>query len=734
MAFAPRKKPLGFRKHWPFFRNFPQKIEQKNWFTTEGSWNRLGKFKLPNNPIGDDHMSKTTNLINTSQPDPLDDLCINTIRMLSADAVQKANSGHPGMPMGAAAMAYVLWPRFLKHSPKNPKWWDRDRFVLSAGHGSMLLYSLLYLSGYDLSLEDLKKFRQWGSKTPGHPEYGHTPGVETTTGPLGQGFANGVGMAMAEQFLAARFNRPGFQIVDHYTYAIVSDGDLMEGVSHEAASLAGHLKLGKLIYLYDDNHISIEGSTDLAFTEDRLARFSAYGWHVQQVEDGNDLKTIDQAIRAAQDEKERPSLIAVRSCIGCGSPNKQNTAGVHGEPLGTDVIRLTKENLNWPLEPAFHVPEEALGVFRQAVSKGIKKEEAWQTLFQSYQQSYPEQAGELKQFMEGRLPEGWDLDIPAFPADAKGTATRVASGTVLNAIAGKVQNLMGGSADLAPSTKTLIKGSTEFKSGGYNQRNIHFGVREHGMGSILNGMALHGGLLPYGATFLIFSDYMRPPIRLAAMMGLKVIYVFTHDSIGLGEDGPTHQPIEQLASLRLVPNLTVIRPADANETAEAWRTALQIDGPTALVLTRQNLPTLDRSLMAPADNLAFGAYVLQKTMENPPEVLLLSSGSEVSIALEAAKQLEGKGICSRIVSMPSWELFEKQPQEYRDSVLPPEIKKRVAIEAGCTQGWHRYVGDEGAIIGLDHFGASAPYQILYEKFGITVDQVIEKALGLLEKK
>ncbi|HMK64684.1 MAG TPA: transketolase [Thermodesulfobacteriota bacterium] len=668
------------------------------------------------------------------QPDPLDDLCINTIRMLSADAVQKANSGHPGMPMGAAAMAYVLWPRFLKHNPKNPYWWDRDRFILSAGHGSMLLYSLLYLSGYDLSLEDLKKFRQWGSKTPGHPEYGHTPGAETTTGPLGQGFANGVGMAMAEQFLAARFNRPDFPIIDHFTYAIVSDGDLMEGVSHEAASLAGHLKLGKLIYLYDDNHISIEGSTDLAYTEDRLTRFSSYGWHVQQVEDGNDLKAIDQAIQAAQGEKERPSLIAVQSCIGCGSPNKQNTAGVHGEPLGTEEIRLTKENLNWPLEPDFCVPEEALAVFRQAVSKGDEKEETWQTLFQSYEKSYPEQAQEYRQFMEGRLPEGWDLDIPTFPADAKGTATRVASGTVLNAIAAKVQNLMGGSADLAPSTKTLIKGSTEFKSGGYNQRNIHFGVREHGMGSILNGMALHGGLLPYGATFLIFSDYMRPPIRLAAMMGLKVVYVFTHDSIGLGEDGPTHQPIEQVASLRLIPNLTVIRPADANETAEAWRTAMQLDGPTALVLTRQNLPTLDRSLMAPADNLAFGAYVLQKTMDNPPEVLLLSSGSEVSIALEAARQLEGKGICSWIISMPSWELFEKQPQEYRESVLPPEIKYRVAIEAGCTQGWHRYAGQEGTIIGLDHFGASAPYQVLYEKFGITAERVVEKALGLLGKK
>jgi transketolase len=687
----------------------------------------------PINPIGDDPMNKATKPNNPSQPDPLDDLCINTIRMLAVDAVQKANSGHPGMPMGAAAMAYVLWPRFLKHNPKNPRWWDRDRFVLSAGHGSMLLYSLLYLSGYDLSLEDLKNFRQWGSRTPGHPEFNHTPGVETTTGPLGQGFANGVGMAMAEQFLAARFNRPSFPVVDHYTYAIVSDGDLMEGVSHEAASLAGHLKLGKLIYLYDDNHISIEGSTDLTFTENRLARFSAYGWHVQQVEDGNDLKAIDQAIHKAQAEKDRPSLIAVQSCIGCGSPNKANTSGVHGEPLGAEEIRLTKENLKWPLEPNFFVPEEALALFRQAISKGEEKEEAWQTLFRSYEEAYPELAEEFKQFMEGRLPEGWDLDIPIFSTDPKGMATRVASGTVLNAIAAKVQNLMGGSADLAPSTKTLIKGSMEFKSDRYDQRNIHFGVREHGMGSILNGMALHGGIIPYGATFLIFSDYMRPPMRLAAMMGLKVIYIFTHDSIGLGEDGPTHQPIEQLASLRLVPNLTVLRPADANETAEAWRTAIQNDGPTALILTRQNLPTLDRSLMAPADNLAFGAYVLQRTMDNPPEVLLLASGSEVSIAIEAGRQLVGKGICSWIISMPSWELFEKQPQEYREAVLPPEIKNRVALEAGCTQGWHRYVGDRGTVIGLDHFGSSAPYQILYEKFGLTAERVVEKTIWLIEE-
>ncbi len=679
-------------------------------------------------------MKETTQWNNPAQPDPLDDLCINTIRMLAVDAVQKANSGHPGMPMGAAAMAYVLWPRFLKHNPKNPHWPDRDRFVLSAGHGSMLLYSLLYLTGYDLSLEDLKSFRQWGSKTPGHPEYGHTPGVETTTGPLGQGFANGVGLAMAERFLAARYNRPDFSIVDHYTYAIVSDGDLMEGVSHEAASLAGHLKLGKLIYLYDDNHISIEGSTDLTFTEDRLARFSAYGWQVQQVEDGNDLKAIDQAIRQAQAETARPSLISVRSCIGCGSPNKQDTAGVHGEPLGQDEIRLTKETLGWPLEPTFHVPEEALALFRQAIKAGEIKEKEWKTLFSAYKKANPEAAEEFNRIMSGKLPEGWEEAIPDFPADPKGTASRVASGTVLNALAAKVPHLMGGSADLAPSNKTMIKGSKDFQAESPGERNIHFGVREHGMGSIMNGMALHG-IIPYGGTFLIFSDYMRPPIRLAAMMGLKVIYVFTHDSIGLGEDGPTHQPIEQLAALRAIPNLTVIRPADANETAEAWRTALQIEGgPTALILTRQNLPTLDRDLMTPADNLAYGAYVLQKTLDNQPVVLLLASGSEVPIALEAGKRLEEKGVCSWIISLPSWELFEKQPREYRDRVLPPEVKTRVAIEAGCTMGWHRYVGDQGAVIGLDHFGASAPYKTLFEKFGLTVDHMVEKALELLRDK
>ncbi|OGP49510.1 MAG: transketolase [Deltaproteobacteria bacterium RBG_13_43_22] len=678
-------------------------------------------------------MKEATQLNNVSQPDALDDLCINTIRMLAVDAVQKANSGHPGMPMGAAPMAYILWTRFLKHNPRNPHWPDRDRFVLSAGHGSMLLYGLLHLTGYDLSLDDLKAFRQWGSKTPGHPEYGHTPGVETTTGPLGQGFANGVGMAMAERFLAARYNRPDFPLVDHYTYAIVSDGDLMEGISHEVASLAGHLKLGKLIYLYDDNHISIEGSTDITFTENRLARFKAYNWHVQQVADGNDVQAIRRAIRKARTETERPSLIAVRTCIGCGSPNKENTAGAHGEPLGLEEVRLTKESLGWPTEPNFYVPQEAQAVFRKAVKVGEKNEKKWKNLFAAYEKAYPGPAAEWKQVMAGDLSEGWEQGIPVFPADSKGMATRAASGKVLNALAGKVTNLIGGSADLAPSNKTEIKDSKDFQAGTYDQRNVRFGVREHGMGSIMNGMALHGGVIPYGGTFLIFSEYMRPAIRLAAMMGLRVIYVFTHDSIGLGEDGPTHQPVEQLAALRVIPNLTVIRPADANETAEAWRIALKSkNGPTALILTRQNLPTLDRNLMRTADNLALGAYVLNKVEGPKPELVLLATGSEISIALEAMNKLIAKGIFSRVVSMPSWELFERQSQEYHDRVIPPEIKARLAIEAGSSLGWRQYVGEKGIVIGLDHFGASAPDKVLYEKFGLTADQIVEKALELLK--
>ncbi len=665
----------------------------------------------------------------------LDELCVNTIRMLSIDGVEKAKSGHPGMPMGAAAMAYVLWTRFLHHNPVNPKWPDRDRFVLSAGHGSMLLYSLLHLTGYDLSLDDLKNFRQWNSKTPGHPEYPHTPGVEITTGPLGQGFAGGVGMAIAEQYLASRFNHPEHVISDHYTYGIVSDGDLMEGISHEAASLAGHLKLGKIIYLYDDNRISIEGSTDISFTENRTARFEAYGWHVQTIEDGNDLGSIENAIISAKKEKTRPSLIAVRTHIGYGSPNKQDKAVAHGEPLGPDEVKLTKENLGWPLEPPFLIPDEALNHFRQAIEKGKDLENQWNQRLRLYEDAYPEKAGEWHIWINAELPENWDKDIPSYHADPKGMATRVASGNVLNAIAPQLPNLFGGSADLAPSNKTEVNGDKDFQSDFYEGRNLRFGVREHAMASILNGMALHGGIIPYGGTFLIFSDYMRPAIRLAALMGLRVIYIFTHDSIGLGEDGPTHQPIEQLASLRAIPNLTVIRPCDANETAEAWRLAIASDGgPVALSLTRQGLPVLDRTTLCSAENLSKGAYVLLDSKDEKPDIILIATGSEVPLALDASEKLEEKGVKARVVSMPSWELFDKQPEEYRDRILPPEITPRIAIEAGITQGWHRYVGSKGEVIGIDRFGASAPSKVLFEKFGITADRVVQKALELLSQK
>ena len=660
----------------------------------------------------------------------LDQLCINTIRMLSVDGVQKANSGHPGMPMGAAAMAYVLWTRFLRHNPQDPTWPNRDRFVLSAGHGSMLIYSLLHLSGYDLPLEEIQNFRQWGSKTPGHPEYGITPGVETTTGPLGQGFANGVGMALAERYLAARFNKPGHQIIDHFTYGIVSDGDLMEGISHEAASLAGHLGLGKLIYFYDDNQISIEGHTDIAFTENRSGRFESYGWHVQYVADGNDLSALEQALVEAQNETDRPSLISVRTNIGYGSPNKQDTASAHGEPLGPEEVQRTKKNLDWPPEPGFLIPDDALTHFRRAIEVGQKLESRWQNAFEAYQSEFKEDAAELRRWIDGQLPKGWEEDLPLFEPDEKGMATRVASGKVLNAIAPTIANLVGGSADLAPSTKTLIDGEDDFQADNYGGRNLRFGVREHGMGGILNGMALHGGLIPYGATFLIFSDYMRPSIRLAALTEQQVIYVFTHDSIGLGEDGPTHQPIEQLAALRAIPNLMLIRPCDANETTQAWRAAIQhSDGPVALALTRQNLPTLDRNgQYASAEGLHRGGYVLREAANGQPEVILIASGSEVHIALKAAEMIDAKGPATRVVSMPSWELFEVQSTEYCDQVLPQTVKARVAIEAGSPQGWHRYVGDAGRIVALDHFGASAPAQTLFEKFGLTADRVVEKAL------
>jgi len=668
----------------------------------------------------------------THQED-LDQLCINTIRTLAMDGVQKANSGHPGLPMGAAAMAYVLWTRFLQHNPANPAWLDRDRFVLSAGHGSMLLYSLLHLTGYDLPLEELQSFRQWGSRTPGHPEYGLTAGVETTTGPLGQGFTNGVGMAIAEAYLAAYFNRPGHKIVDHYVYAIVSDGDLMEGVASEAASLAGHLRLGKLIYLYDDNRISIEGSTDLTFTEDRGRRFEAYGWHVQHV-DGYDLEGIAAAIGAAQADP-RPSLIVARTHIGYGSPNKQDTAGVHGAPLGEEELRLTKENLGWPTEPPFLIPDQALAHFRQAVEQGRAWEAKWQARFQAYAAEYPDLAEEWRMAVAGELPAGWDADLPTFKPEDGPLATRVASGKVLNAIATHLPTLIGGSADLEPSCKTYLNGYGDFSADNPGGRNLHFGVREHAMGGILSGMALHGGVIPYGGTFLVFSDYMRPSIRLAAMMELPVVYVFTHDSIGIGEDGPTHQPVEQLAALRAIPHLTVIRPADAAETVVAWRVALEHrKGPVALLLTRQKLPVLDRAVLAPADGLVRGAYVLAEAEGERPDVILIATGSEVHPALAARERLAEQGVRARVVSMPSWEFFERQPQSYRDEVLPPEVTARLAIEAGVPQGWRRYVGDRGEVIGIEGFGASAPYKVLWEKYGFTAENVAARALEMLGKR
>ena len=660
-----------------------------------------------------------------------DQLCINTIRTLAMDAVQKANSGHPGLPMGAAAMAYVLWTRFLRHHPTNPSWPNRDRFILSAGHGCMLLYSLLHLTGYDLPLDELKRFRQWGSRTPGHSEYGLTPGVETTTGPLGQGFGNGVGMAIAERFLATHFNRPGYPIVDHYVYAIVSDGDLMEGISSEAASLAGHLGLGKLIYLYDDNRITIDGSTSLAFTENVGQRFDAYGWHVQRV-DGNDLKEVEAALSGAQAATERPSLIIARTHIAYGSPNKQDTAEAHGAPLGEEEIKLTKRALGWPLEPAFYIPDEALGHFREALQRGRAWETQWQAQFDAYAAAHPELAAEWRTVMNGRLPEGWADKLPAFTPGGGSMATREASGKVLNAIAPHLPTLIGGSADLTPSNNTYLKGYGDFQRDNVGARNLHFGVREHAMGSILNGMALHGGVIPYGGTFLIFSDYMRPAIRLAALSHIHVIYVFTHDSIGLGEDGPTHEPIEHLASLRAMPNLTVIRPADANETAVAWRVALEHrGGPVALALTRQKLPVLDRTTLASADLLRRGAYVLTDASNGQPDIILIATGSEVQLALEARQRLAARGIGARVVSMPSWELFEQQPDSYRDEVLPPSVTARLAIEAASPQGWHRYVGTMGAVIGMTRYGASAPYHVLMEQFGFTADNVTSRALALL---
>ena len=684
-------------------------------------------------------------------PVDLDNLSINTIRFLSIDAVQKANSGHPGLPMGAAPFAYVLWTRFLKHNPSDPQWFDRDRFVLSAGHGSMLLYSLLYLTGYDLPLDQIKQFRQWGSMAPGHPERGATPGVEVTTGPLGQGFGNGVGMAMAEAFLSARYNRPGYKIIDHYTYGLVSDGDLMEGVAAEAASLAGHLRLGKLIYLYDNNHVTLSAATDLTFTEDVEKRFVAYGWHTQSIEDGNDLEAVERAIENAQREKDRPSLILVHTHLGYGSPHKQDTYEAHGSPLGVEEVKLTKENLGWPLEPTFYVPDAALTHFREAVEKGNQAELEWEGRLSAYAQDYPELAQELRQVMQGELPEDWDADIPVFSPDAKGMATRVASGKVMNAFAPKLPTFIGGSADLDPSTHTALTGKGDFESpretindpqgivgGGwhYSGSNLHFGVREHAMGAILNGLAAHGGTIPYGSTFLIFSDYMRPPIRLAALMGLHVIYVFTHDSIALGEDGPTHQPVEQLLGLRSIPNMLVFRPADANETAAAWRIAIEHKGgPVTVVLTRQNLPILDLQKYPQLPlGVRAGGYVLAQAGGNAPDdITLIATGSEVHLALAAFEKLQAQGVRARVVSLPCWNLFDAQPTEYQDEVLPPEVPM-LAIEAGVTLGWRPYVGPGIAVIGVDRFGASAPGETVMREYGFSVDHVIQRALELVKQR
>ncbi len=656
---------------------------------------------------------------------------INTIRFLSADGVQQANSGHPGLPMGTAAIAYTIWTRHLRFNPNNPHWPDRDRFVLSGGHGSMLLYSLLYLTGFDLSLDELKQFRQWGSRTPGHPEYGLTPGVETTTGPLGQGFSNGVGMAIAEASLAAKYNRPGHTVMDHFVYAIVTDGDLMEGVTSEAASLAGHLGLGKLIYLYDDNRISIDGSTDLAFTEDRGKRFEAYGWQVLRVADGNDVEEIDAAIQQAKVDP-RPSLIICRTIIGYGMPNRQGTSKAHGEPPGDEEIKAAKENLCWPVEPRFLVPQDVLDFFRQAVNRGEKMDSDWNARLKKFQRAYPVEAKELIRRLEGKLPKGWDRELPDFAPDAKGMATRAASGKIINALAERLPELMGGSADLAPSTNTWIQGTPAFEKETPEGRNFHFGVREHGMGSIVNGMAIHGGVIPYGATFLVFSDYMRPAIRLSALSGFGSIWVFTHDSIGLGEDGPTHQPVEHLAALRAIPHLVVIRPADANETREAWKVAIQRrSGPTLMAFSRQAIPVIDRNKYGDAAGTNKGAYILADLGAGKPQLILMATGSEVSLVLEAAERLHASGVKVRVVSFPSWELFEQQPASYQRKVLPTGIKNRIAIEAGVTLGWERWVGAKGKVIGIDHYGASAPYKTIYEKFGLTVDAIIHEARKML---
>ncbi|HEX5744242.1 MAG TPA: transketolase [Candidatus Saccharimonadales bacterium] len=665
----------------------------------------------------------------------MDNLCINTIRMLSADAVQKANSGHPGLPMGAAAFAYVLWMRHLRFNPQNPDWLNRDRFVLSAGHGSMLLYSLLHLTGYDLPLSELKRFRQWGSKTPGHPEHGLTPGVETTTGPLGQGAANAVGMALAERFLADRYNKPDHEIIDYRTYALVSDGDLMEGISAEAASFAGSAKLGKLTYLYDSNRISIEGSTDLTFLENVGKRFKAYGWHVVNVKDGNDTRAVNKALSSAKKDA-RPSLIILNTHIGFGSPNKHDSASAHGSPLGEEEVLETKKNLGWPVEPAFFIPREVSRYMGRAVEAGILLENTWNRQFELYAQEFPAEAKELKALTAGKRSKDWQKHLPAFSADEKPMATREASGAVMNAVAPVLPLFLGGSADLGPSNNTALKefGDVSGPKWDKHARNLHFGVREHAMGAILNGLALSKAIIPYGGTFLIFSDYMRASMRLAAIMKLQTVYVLTHDSIGQGEDGTTHQPVEQLAALRAMPNMTVIRPSDATETVEAWRHALDhATGPTALSLTRQKLPVLDRKKLAKADNLKYGGYVI-KDCKGTPDIILIATGSEVCITLDAAEELSKQGVKARVVSMPSTDIFDSQPQKYKDSVLPPTVTKRLAVEAASPLGWDRYIGPEGATITIDKFGDSAPGPVMMEKFGFTPANIVKQANKLLGKK
>lgn len=680
-------------------------------------------------------MSAPVQQQNSNTNPELDQLCINTIRALSLDAVQKANSGHPGLPLGAAPMAYVLWTRFLRHNPHNPKWENRDRFLLSAGHGSMLLYSLLHLTGYDLSLDELKNFRQWGSKTPGHPEYGLAPGVEITTGPLGQGFANGVGMAMGAAHLGAKFNKEDLRVIDHYVYAIVSDGDLMEGVAAEAASLAGHLQLGKLIYLYDDNNVTIEGFTSLAFSEDVPKRFEAYGWHTLTVLDGNNLDDIEAAIREAQTVTNKPSLISVKTVIGFGMPT-QGTRKAHSDAPGEDAVRETKRHLGWPEDKQFYIPDEALAHFREAVDRGQQWENEWREQVKKYDEKHPDDGKVLQQTLSGELPAGWEDHLPKFE-DAKSVATRVASGEVINALAPVMPMLIGGSADLGVSNNTDIKSSHSFAPGAYDGRILHFGVREHAMGSALTGISLNGGLIPFGGTFLTFSDYMRPAIRLAALSEVQVVYVFTHDSIGLGEDGPTHQPVEHLAALRAIPHLFVIRPADSPEVSEAWRIAiLRRNAPTALALTRQKVPVIDRKRFASADGLRRGAYILAEAENKEgaattPQLILIATGSEVSLALEAREKLQADGVATRVVSMPCWELFNEESNEYRDEVLPPSVTKRLAIEAGVREGWDRYVGDKGDVVCLNRFGASAPGEVALRELGFNVDNVLKHTRALL---